>query len=186
MPQSPCGWLRWGGSKVVDRFPWRAGEPRDAVATKERLRHTRTVSPCSTGCSPSYPSEHRVFDGLRTDAWAPHLRLEQERIGFAWAERAIAALSTSHVERKDSGRRVAANSEERWSPTADDAALFLLWEAIATLSPVRLWLRSGIGALRFSAEARRAATRPKLFASPGRSPWSRAPTRGGVCCRVAT
>jgi hypothetical protein len=36
------------------------------------------------------PSEHRVFDGLRTDAWAPHLRLEQERIGFAWVERAIA------------------------------------------------------------------------------------------------
>lgn len=36
------------------------------------------------------PSERCVFEALRTDAWAPHLRLEQERIGFAWVERALA------------------------------------------------------------------------------------------------
>jgi hypothetical protein len=37
------------------------------------------------------PSEQRVFEALRTDAWAPRLRLEQERIGFAWVERALAS-----------------------------------------------------------------------------------------------
>jgi hypothetical protein len=36
------------------------------------------------------PAERRVYDALRAGSWAPSLRLEQERIGFSWVQRALA------------------------------------------------------------------------------------------------
>ena len=36
------------------------------------------------------PPERRVYDALLSGAWAPSLRLEQERIGFSWVRRALA------------------------------------------------------------------------------------------------
>ena len=39
------------------------------------------------------PAERELYDDLRTDKYGPSLRLEQERIGFAWVRDALAALS---------------------------------------------------------------------------------------------
>lgn len=39
------------------------------------------------------PPETIVFEGLCEDRWGDKLRLEQERIGFAWLSRALAALA---------------------------------------------------------------------------------------------
>lgn len=36
--------------------------------------------------------ERALFDELRANRLAPHLRLEQERIGFGWLQQALAQL----------------------------------------------------------------------------------------------
>jgi hypothetical protein len=41
------------------------------------------------------PPELELYEDLRHDRLRPALRLEQERIGFGWVERAVAALAAA-------------------------------------------------------------------------------------------
>ncbi len=36
-----------------------------------------------------------MYEGLRTDAWGPRVRLEQERLPFGWVARAVVAVCPS-------------------------------------------------------------------------------------------
>ena len=50
----------------------------------------REDTPTRRELSRLYPDEASLYDELRQDRIAPALRLEQERIGYAWVQAALA------------------------------------------------------------------------------------------------
>ena len=101
-----AAWLRrvrlryWGdldthGFAILDQFRSIFPEAESflmdrATLLEHRDLWTRESSPTAAELTRLVGEEREVYDDLRRDRLAPALRLEQERIGFAWLEAALA------------------------------------------------------------------------------------------------
>ncbi len=61
----------------------------EATLLQHRLQWGNEARPTHRDLSHLRPDEQALYDALRTDRFAPNLRLEQERIGYRWLERAL-------------------------------------------------------------------------------------------------
>ena len=78
-PPSPCAFATDG--------------PRDPAGIRGTLGSRRKAD-AARSASPGSEHERALYDELRDNRIRPNLRLEQERIGFGWVERAVAKLGS--------------------------------------------------------------------------------------------
>lgn len=98
-------WLRhkkivyWGdidshGFAILDQLRSHFPSTRSLLMDRETLLEHRAFwgredSPATRNLNRLQPEEAALYDDLRCNRFAPSLRLEQERIGFAWVEAAL-------------------------------------------------------------------------------------------------
>ena len=103
-------WLRereifyWGdidthGYAILDQLRGHFPQARSLLMDRATLLAHRTLwgredTPTQRDLSRLHPEEASLYDDLRRDRLAPALRLEQERIGFAWVENMLAQVCT--------------------------------------------------------------------------------------------
>jgi len=103
-------WLRereifyWGdidthGYAILDQLRGHFPQAHSLLMDRATLLAHRTLwgredTPTQRDLSRLHPEEASLYDDLRRDRLAPALRLEQERIGFAWVENMLAQVCT--------------------------------------------------------------------------------------------
>ncbi len=104
----------WGdidtyGFAILDRFRARLPHTRSLLMDMATLLDHRAMwvhekTQVSRDLPHLTPAEQQVYDTLRTDALGPHIRLEQERIGFAYLRAAVSGGSDPTHVRADRRR----------------------------------------------------------------------------------
>jgi hypothetical protein len=82
------GYFPQANSLLMDRATLMAHQPlwgREDTPTQRELRRL-------------HPDEASLYDDLRLDRIAPALRLEQERIGYAWLQAALKAFDPGRAK----------------------------------------------------------------------------------------
>lgn len=104
-PLAQAHWLHektiyyWGdidthGFAILDQLRAYFPAARSLLMDRETLRAHRALwgaedQPLKRDLSRLLPDEAALYDALRTNHYAPALRMEQERIGYAWVEAAV-------------------------------------------------------------------------------------------------
>lgn len=108
-PLAHAGWLQekeivyWGdidthGFAILDQLRSQFPETRSLLMDRETLLAHRSLwgkeeHPTDRELSRLQPEEVALYDDLRRNRLAPAVRLEQERIGFAWVKEALSKYS---------------------------------------------------------------------------------------------
>jgi hypothetical protein len=92
----------WGdvdthGFAILDQLRARVPSVKSLLMNQETLLHHRGLwgrepDPVNHPLAHLTEDEVAVYDGLRSHRWAQNLRLEQERISFAWVTKLVKDL----------------------------------------------------------------------------------------------